>query len=99
GLPGELGGFGEIVAEPCGRAERRAAASSVAPGLIQPGRSLRPCIATPIASARRAPFCQTLLGTRCRNGRRRRPGRRGDARDVDGLLGEDLVVPDGAGEA
>src|SRR5205823_14858187 len=54
-------GSGETVAVPQGRAERRAAASSVAPIERTYRGSLRPCIATPIAPLRRAPFHQTLL--------------------------------------
>jgi beta-glucosidase-like glycosyl hydrolase len=46
-------------------AEGRAAASSVAPVLVQYEGSLRPCITTSSAPRRRAPFRQTLLGAAC----------------------------------
>ncbi len=55
-----VGGFGGVVVVPCGRAGRRAAASSVAPIEHRYRGSLRPCITTPIAPARRTPPRQNL---------------------------------------
>ena len=89
-----LGGFGETESESRGRAGRRAAVSSVAPG-PQPERSLRPCIAAPIAPARRAPFRQTLLFACATTAEERAAKRAGLRTSLIGLKGVN-GIPDGA---